>query len=71
VYDRPEFREEVAGKFPESLRWPGYGLPPARHVLLAGDLKAFTNEGDEIVAHGGIALEEVLVPFVAIAREGV
>ena len=70
VYDRPELREEVAAKFPDSIRWPSHGLPPARHVLLAGDLKAFTNEGDEIVAHGGIALEEVMVPFVAITREG-
>ena len=70
VYDRPEFRDEVATKFPESIRWPNYGLPPARHVLLAGDLKAFTDEGDEIVSHGGIALEEVMVPFVAITREG-
>jgi hypothetical protein len=70
VYDRPEFREEVAGEFPESLRWPCYGLPQARHVLLAGDLKAFADAGDEVVAHGGIALEEVLVPFVAVAREG-
>jgi len=70
VYDRPEFREEVAAKFPDSIRWPSHGLPAARHVLLAGDLKAFTNEGDEIVAHGGIALEEVMVPFVAITREG-
>ena len=70
VYDRNEFLEEVANKFPESLRWPNYGLPPARHVLLAGDLKAFTNIGDEVVSHGGIALEEVLVPFVAITREG-
>jgi hypothetical protein len=70
VYDRPEFLEEVAAKFLETIRWPSYGLPLARHVLLAGDLKAFTNEGDEIVAHGGIALEEVMVPFVAITREG-
>jgi len=70
VYDRPEFLEEVADKFPESLRWPNYGLPPARHVLLAGDLKAFTKVGDEVVSHGGIALEEVMVPFVAITREG-
>ena len=70
VYDRPEFLEEVANKFPESLRWPNYGLPPARHVLLAGDLKAFTNVGDEVVSHGGIALEEVMVPFVSITREG-
>ena len=70
VYDRTEFLEEVANKFPESIRWPNYGLPPARHVLLAGNLKAFTDTGDEVVSHGGIALEEVLVPFVAITREG-
>ena len=70
VYDRPEFLDEVANKFPQSLRWPNYGLPPAWHVLLAGNLKAFTDEGDEIVAHGGIALEEVMVPFVAITRDG-
>lgn len=70
VYDRPEFREEVVAKFPDSIRWPNYGLPAARHVLLAGDLKAFTDDGDEIVSHGGIALEEVIVPFVTITREG-
>ena len=70
VYDRAEFREEVAAKFPDSIRWPNQGLPPSRHVLLSGDLKAFTDAGDEIVAHGGIALEEVMVPFVAITREG-
>ena len=69
VYDRPEFLEEVASKFPESVRWPNHGLPPARHVLLAGDLKAFTDVGEEVVSHGGIALEEVMVPFVAITRE--
>jgi hypothetical protein len=70
VYDRPEFREEVIAKFPDSIRWPNHGLPPARHVLLAGDLKAFTDAGDEVVAHGGISLEEVMVPFVAITRVG-
>ena len=70
VYDRPEFLEEVVARFPDSIRWPNHGLPPARHVLLSGDLKAFTNVGDEVVAHGGISLEEVMVPFVAITREG-
>jgi hypothetical protein len=69
VYDRTEFLEEVANKFPQSDRWPNHGLPPARYVLLAGNLKAFTDTGDEIVSHGGIALEEVMVPFVAITRE--
>ena len=69
VYDRPEFRNEVKARFPDSISWPNYGLPPARYVLLAGDLKAFTNEGDRVVAHGGITLEEVMVPFVTISRE--
>jgi hypothetical protein len=69
VYDRPDFREEVAMKFPESIRWPGYGLPPTRHTLLVGDLKAFTNESEKVVAHGGIALEEVMVPFVVIGGD--
>jgi hypothetical protein len=71
VYDRNDFLEEVANKFPESIRWPNYGLPSARHVLLAGNLKAFTNPEEEIVSHGGIALEEVMVPFVAISREDI
>lgn len=70
VYDRLEFLDEVKAKFPDSISWPNYGLPPARLVLLAGDLKAFTNEGDRVVAHGGITLEEVMVPFVTISREG-
>lgn len=68
VFDRPEFLEEVAAKFPGAVRWPNYGLPPDRHVLLAGNLRAFTAEGGAIVSHGGIALEEVIVPFVAITR---
>jgi hypothetical protein len=69
VYDRLEFLDEVAKKFTDSIRWPNYGMPPGRHVLLAGNLKAFADVGDVIVAHGGIALEEVMVPFVAITRE--
>jgi hypothetical protein len=34
-------------------------------------LKAFTDESDQIVAHGGIALEEVMVPLVAMSREDI
>lgn len=70
VYDRNEFLDDVARKFPNSLRWPNYGLPPGQLVLLPEGLKAFTDAGDEVVSHGGIALEEVMVPFVAISRVG-
>ncbi len=49
VYDNVEFLEEVAAKFPESKRWTNQGLPPSRFVLFPGSLKAFTNEGDQVV----------------------
>lgn len=69
VYERPEFLNDVASTFLDSVRWPNHGLPPGRHVLLAGGLTAFSDVGEEVVSHGGIALEEVMVPFVAITRE--
>ena len=69
VYDRSDFREEVATKFPESIRWPGYGLPPVTSCLARGRPEGIHGRGRRVVAHGGIALEEVLVPFVAIGRD--
>jgi hypothetical protein len=49
VYDRPEFRDEVATKFPESIRWPNHGLPLARYVLLAkSDHRTFVHSSSKL-----------------------
>jgi hypothetical protein len=69
VYEQAIFRDQARAAYPETVEWPGAGLPPHRHVLLASGMKAFAIEGQQIVSHGGIALEEVLVPFVSITRE--
>jgi len=69
VYDRPQFREEMARLYPGAICWPGYGLPTSQQVLLAGALQAFADVGEQIVGHGGAAIEEVLVPFVTISTE--
>ncbi len=69
VYDSDLFRNQVAAEFVNTLLWPGPGLPDEMKVLLAGRRSAFVNSGERIVAHGGIAIEEVLVPFVRISRE--
>lgn len=53
-------------KFPASILWPQVGLPDHFHALLAARRGAFTPAGARTVAHGGIALEEVVVPFVRI-----
>ncbi len=66
VYEQPAFRQEVRAAFPDTVEWPGPGLPSGKYALLAGQGKAFATRGDLVVAHGGIALEEVIVPFVRV-----
>lgn len=61
-------RERVRAQYPGSLAWPQIGLPDTYHALLAPGRGAFIHEGKTTVAHGGIALEEVIVPFVRIRR---
>jgi hypothetical protein len=58
--------QQVHEKFAASLRWPDIGLPVETHVLLAARRAAFITAGGRTVAHGGIALEEVIVPFIRI-----
>jgi hypothetical protein len=69
VYESELFREQVRKEFSETVPWPGAGLPPDSKALLAAGRTAFVSKGDHLVAHGGIALEEVLVPFVRFWRE--
>ncbi|MDY0063326.1 MAG: BREX-3 system phosphatase PglZ, partial [Myxococcota bacterium] len=61
-------REAVHEQFPGSLPWSPIGLPETYLALLAPGRMAFIPEGKKAVGHGGIALEEVLVPFVRIQR---
>ena len=43
-----------------------YGLPDDRFMLLAKSGEAFIHQGEQVVSHGGISIEEVIVPFVHI-----
>ncbi len=69
IYDNPNFRDEAKSDFPNSIEWPSIGLPSDRQVLLPKGLWAFAQEGKHVVSHGGISLEEVIVPFVRITRD--
>ncbi len=68
VFPDEGLRRQVHGEFPETCPWPPIGLPQGFHPLLASGRKAFLSEGKWTVAHGGIAMEEVIVPFVRIRR---
>lgn len=68
VYPDELLRARVKDQFPDAVEWPAVGLPERYLPLLAPRRSAFVREGQRVVAHGGISLEEVVVPFVQIDR---
>lgn len=68
VYPTPELRAQVAEAFPFAYEWQPVGLPADYFPLVAGGRDAFVNPGDAIVGHGGVAIEEVIVPLVKFER---
>jgi len=68
VYPTPELRAQVAGAFPFAHEWQPVGLPADYFPLVAGGRDAFVNPGDAIVGHGGVAIEEVIVPLVKFEK---
>ena len=68
VFSDALLRSNVGEKYPGSLEWPCVGLPDDYLALIAPPLRAFISEGKRTVAHGGICIEEAVVPFVTIAK---
>lgn len=60
--------KSVSEGIDESVTWPPIGLPEGTYVLLAGGSGAFVPVGQRRVTHGGISIEEVVVPFVRITK---
>jgi len=68
IFRNKDFRDGVAAQFPGAVEWPSLGLPDDYFPLIAPYGSCFMPEGKEAVSHGGISLEEVMVPFVRISR---
>jgi hypothetical protein len=68
VYPDRILRAGVKTQFPNAIEWPPLGLPEDYLPLIALGRSAFIREGERIVAHGGISLEEVIIPFIRIQR---
>ncbi|MBW1741169.1 MAG: BREX-3 system phosphatase PglZ [Deltaproteobacteria bacterium] len=68
IYPDQMLRTKVKEKFPEAIEWPSVGLPENFLPLLAPGRSAFVQEGTRTVAHGGISIEEVIVPLIRIER---
>jgi len=68
VYPTPELRSKVLDDHAFAKEWEPVGLPPDYFPLVADGRDAFIKKGDSIVGHGGISIEEVIVPLVKIER---
>lgn len=68
IFRNKDFLDNTAKKFPGAIKWPQVGLPQNYYPLIAPYGACFMPEGKESVSHGGIALEEVLVPFVHVTE---
>lgn len=68
VYSDTLLRNKVQDQFPNAIQWPSNGLPEDYLPLIAPGRLAFVREGEQTVSHGGIAIEELIVPLVQIAR---
>ena len=68
VYQTPELRSQAASAFTSIYKWEPVGLPENYFPLVASGRDAFVNPGNSIVGHGGITLEEVIVPLVRFER---
>ena len=68
VYPDPVLRGKVKKRFPSAVEWSPVGLPDDYLALLAPPRQAFVNEKSRIVSHGGVSVEELIVPLVQIKR---
>ena len=68
VFIRTALRAKVKERFPAALEWDPVGLPEDCLALLAPARQAFVQKNKRIVSHGGISVEELIVPLVQIER---
>lgn len=68
IFSDDGLRNKTRAEFPETIVWKDYGLPLEYKPLIAANRKAFTTKDRHVVGHGGISLEEVIVPYVRVTK---
>ena len=71
IYPTPELRDQTAAAFSFARKWNPIGLPAETFPLVAQGAGAFGTPGETLVGHGGVAIEEVVVPLIRFERREV
>lgn len=61
-------KEALLNKYP-LLEYPKYYLDKQYDYLVCDNGISFDNKGEKVMTHGGISIEEVIVPFIIIKSE--
>ena len=48
------------------LEYPKYYLPKEYDYMICDNRKSFDKRGEEVISHGGITIDEVVVPFIKL-----
>ena len=67
IFRSVELRDQ--GFMPETLAWTPTGLDEKTHTLFPANFASFDYNGARSVSHGGLSLEEVVVPVVDLIRD--
>ncbi|MEI7996010.1 MAG: BREX-3 system phosphatase PglZ [Methylococcaceae bacterium] len=68
TYRNEALAAESAMSNPNTFRLDIAGLPADFKLLFADNRTAFVPKGEQVVVHGGISVEELIVPFVKISN---
>lgn len=70
IYDNEQFARAVQADYPDTILWHDDGLlPESRWALLPAGRQAFAPPGARVVSHGGLTLEEMIVPLITLKLE--
>ncbi|MFZ2359061.1 MAG: BREX-3 system phosphatase PglZ, partial [Anaerolineae bacterium] len=69
LYTNADFARTVQRQYPETILWSDNALLPAGwHALMPAGRQAFAPQGTRVVSHGGLTIDEMVVPLIHIER---
>ncbi len=71
IYSNEMLRRKVKDQFSTAIEWDTVGLPEDYFALLAPPRQAFIQDSQRTVSHGGVSIEELIVPLIRIEKRDI
>jgi hypothetical protein len=68
VFKDMTLRSDVARNYASAIEWNISGLPMNYYPLFASGSTSFTRTNVKSIAHGGLSIDETIVPFISVSR---